>query len=220
MSSYMTTSEIKERVNYDKDDFNLETAGFDDLLEQVEEESRALIESYKGDITFSQETRVQTIKSSDDSGIPLEFPVNDITSSGVEYKKTLSDDWTELEEDRWDYSEHNLILRKLPRTYSRYHRNRRYDPVQIDHNRTTWSEFSTKIRVTYDRGYSDIPANVINIQLTLINKILRQLKHEQGISGLDPQNVSTYADIDILMTQDVRERLDEITDARNFVRVI
>ncbi len=218
---YVTIDKIKSRVEYDEDDFNLTTSGFEDLLTDLEQESRDIINSYKGDITFLEETdKTQEFKSLSNSSLPLEYPVRDV--SKVEYKRMVSDNWRELEDDRYDYTEHNLILRKYPRNYNRFTKNRRLAPLEINSKRLTWSDFSSKIKVTYDRGWKqdNLPQNLINVQLDIINLILRKTEMERVMDMQNPENIQTITNEFEIMNDDIKKRLDQITDMRNFVRTI
>lgn len=215
MAAYQTVDEIKARVHYRKEDFDLDTNDFQTLLETVEEESRALIESFMGDFTFEKETdRVDVINSSYSEGVPLVYPVDKV--SKVEYKRRASSDWEELDEDHWYNTEHRLVLDRYPRQYER----RRHFHRRIGDRKRKWKDISTQISVTYDRGYDNIPANVKNIQLDIINKILRRLKNEQSVSAMDPEQMQALELADKVMSDDILERLNQITRLKNVVRSV
>lgn len=216
----MQVNEIRNRVNYTEDQFEGYIEDYNSLLETLEAESRGLIDSYLGDESFEEETgRVDEIIATDDSALTLIYPVQDVIS--VEYKRTFGSEWVTLPENRYDFSKHKLILSSYP------YRNRRIPGVgagrsRIARNtlRTTWSQFCSKVKVTYDRGFATIPDNILNIQATLINKMLRQLRQEQNLSAIQPDNVQNFVDFDDLMTEDIMRRLDEITSMGNFVRSV
>ncbi len=134
----------------------------------------------------------------------------------------VSDNWRELEDDRYDYTEHNLILRKYPRNYVRFTKNKRLAPLEVNSKRLTWSDFSSKIKVTYDRGWEqdNLPQNLINVQLDIINLILRKTEMERVMDMQNPENIQTITNEFEIMNDDIKKRLDQITDMRNFVRTI
>ncbi len=211
--SYQTKAEIKERIKYDGSEVVAEDAAtgtFDDLLDTLESESRAMIESYKGDVTFSEETDVvKEIEAPDDVTIALDFPVNDVSKVEVKYRFTGG--WNTLDSDYYYHSEHNLILGKTYPKRNINSRNRRKNPATRYLYRGTWADICYKVKVTYDRGYSTIPSNVKSVQITLINNMLRQLRLEQSIAAIEPDAVGTYLDAGKIMTEDVTDRLDQMT---------
>lgn len=219
---YASVSEIKDRIEFEAGDFFASTSGsdFDDLISGFEIETRSLIDSHFGDITFSQETKTQSLEPVQGSVIPLEYPVNSISSSGVEYKLISSATWSELDEDRWKYTEHNLILKKYPRNYIPSDRHKRFKPLQSNLQRLTWNGFCEELRVTYDRGFSDIPANVKNAQITMISNALARLRADQSFETIEPGEFDVYLNNKVELTDAVLQKLDNITRPRNTFRVI
>ncbi len=223
MGQYQTVEEIEDRIEYVGDDFFTSNAdpSFDTLVTTLEAESRALIESYKGDIQFDKETDKEVVKQSPDgASLQLQFPIQSI--SKVEYKRTPSDSWNELDSDRYYSTKHSLVLSSYPAIYKTEHYgNKDANILTNNSNRLSWMDFSQRLRITYTRGYDEVPANIKNIQIALINKMLRQLRNEQVTEALSPDQVRNFdMNFDTLMTEDIRERLDEITSHGNKVIAI
>jgi len=218
---YQTPDEIKERVEYGADDFfdNEPQPGdkYDSLLERLEKESRKAIESYKGDITFEKETKTQKFNAPESTVIQLEYPVHDVLK--VEYQRYPDDNWEELDSQSYKFTDHNLILIRFPKQLLAHQGmvKGRQNPLTSNIRRYEWVDFATTVRVEYERGYEDIPENIVGVQITLINKKLRQLREEQNIAGLSVGDIDNLGKFDTLMTEDVQERLDETTSFRNAV---
>jgi len=217
--SYASTSTIKDRIDYTKEDFYDVQAEdkFNSLLTQLEKESRSLIDSYMGDATFSKETgKTAKIEAPSDVTVPLIYPVNDVTK--VEYRKHPGDSWNTLDSEDYTYSDHRLILQRLPKFRRRILGvSRHSNPLKAHISKVKWSDFASKIKVTYDRGYVDsagnesLPQNVINVQINLINKILRNLKEEQNVQAIQPDEVTNYVETEGIMTEDITDIMDEMT---------
>lgn len=215
---YLKPKAIKNRIEQDPEDFfdaNPEI-DFDSLLETLEEETRSMIESYKGDVTFAQETKEERFRAPDNSSINLLFPVNSVTK--IEYRTNPGDAWETLDSKFYSVYPRKVVLRK---SYGNLMRGRymTYNPISWKQKRRTWADFCTDVKITYDRGYSTIPSNVKNVQITMINKILRQLRNEQSITALQPDEVNNYVDFDEILTDELKERLDSITSFRTQVTV-
>ncbi len=79
--AYLTTTEIRDRVQQDQEDFFSDQPNpgteFDSLLTTLEEETRAIIESYKGDVTFAKESnKTETFIAPDKSSIDIFLGLN------------------------------------------------------------------------------------------------------------------------------------------------
>lgn len=205
--TYTSLTTIKLRIDYRGEDFfdiNPDNK-FDDLLTQLEKETRGLINSYMGDETFSEETgRVDELVTTSDAALPLVGPINDV--SKIEYKISPASDWETLNSDRYTNTKYRIVLE--PRTGITH---RRRNPLTQLANRSTWRDLGRKIRVTYDRGYSTIPPEVQNIQISMINQILRKLRTEQSISAANPEDISSVSEAGAVFTEDIRQRIDDLT---------
>jgi len=215
MGSYQTTSRIKDRISYSADDFECfdSEAKFDALLTYTEEESRGLIESYMGDETFEKETRTDTLTAEDTRRLSLTYPVQ--TVSKVE-RRFSHETWTEMETDMYRHDEHYLHLRRIPVSRRLSARISRFSDVLYRETRRyidapRWTDVGESIRVTYDRGFDSIPKNVLNIQISLINRMLRGLKGEQALKMMNPADPEFNPPNLGVMTEDIRGRLDDIT---------
>lgn len=206
---YQETSQIKNRIPYNKNQFTEDdyNPSFDELIEMLEEESREIINSYMGDESFHyEEDRVDNILARETKGLSLVYPVRDV--SKVEIKR-YGEDWRELDTSRWTNDEHSIYLRKYPPQIFKGYEDRRYSDVSYIGMR--WTDFCTEVRVTYDRGYEEIPANVKNIQISIITNILNEMRQKQANSVFDPSDNNLVIDLDQIMSKDIRRSLDDIT---------
>lgn len=212
---YLTPDEIEKRIEYQQTDYFEDGTGYADdweeLLESLEKETRAYIESYMGDETFSYETGTTLeVTPPDNSTIQLSYPVDSIDK--VEVKKTRDGDWEELDSDRYYHTDHSLILHERPSNAKyRGRLRRRRNPISRFTERATWRDLYYNIKVTYDRGFENIPENVKGIQISMINNLLRNLRLEQSIGAIEADAIGTYVDAGSVMTEDIEKRLDEIT---------
>ena len=205
---WQTPGEIRDRLGdtYQPDsiytDHNVEKR-FHDLLEQLESEAREEIENRLGDEPIAAETgRVDTMRAPEAATLQLVYPVNDVTQ--VEARSSSNADWREIDAARWQATPTRVIL--LDRTMGR-HRN--------DHRRHTdrqaWADFANEVRVTYDRGYDPVPGNLIRVQMDLIKRALRGLRSEQAISAADPEQMDAITQGDMVLTDDLRDRIDSVS---------
>lgn len=217
---YQTVDDITVRIHYDSSDFTTKTdTEFDTLIETLEKESRGLIESYMGDVTFSKETDLtQTFVSPDSATIPLDYPID--TVNEVQYKRKISGNFETLSSDRYTNTDHRLVLRRYPEMFYQRKGYERMNRLLRNTSRLSWSDFCEELKVDYDRGFDNIPNDVLNIQIRMINRMLRQLKMEQGVSTMDPENFEAITQANIVMTDDIKSDLDSITGFKNFIRSI
>lgn len=210
--AYQTLSEIHDRIQYDGDDFFDDNAAlrFDELLVTLEQESRGIFETLWGDQTPLEETgRVDEIRATDDAALALVYPITDVTK--VERKVALSADWDELDTDWYDHSDHRLILARRPNTNSMRLR-QRGNPLARNADRATWSDIATKLRVTYDRGFgTDPPADIKSVQIQLIENFLSDRKRRETESAASPDELAQAMDADRVVTEEVRERISDVT---------
>ncbi len=226
--TYLSITELKDRIKYTGDDFydiNPETK-FEDLLTELEKESRGIINSYIGidNETLGEETdRVDTETAPDNSVISLLYPVQEVKK--VEIQRGIDEDtWQELSSDYYTYSEHNLKLKKAYRSgrvfdYP-YRVRSQINSLKSYSNRITWRTLCRRVKVTYDRGYKTIPADIKSAQVKLVNNLLRNLRQEQNVAALSPEDLSSYVEGQTILTEDVKSILDNQTNLKHNVIVL
>lgn len=210
--AYQDLSRIRQRVNYEGEDFFSDNhqLRFDELLVELEEESRGIFETLWGDETPLEETgRIDTIRATDDAAMPLVYPITDVTK--VERKVSLASDWDTLDTDWYDHTEHRLVLARRPNTNT-MRRRQRGNPLTADADRATWRDIAAKLRVTYDRGFgTEAPQDVQSIQVALINRMLRQLKREQTVAAATPEELAGMSETAEILTEELRSRIADVT---------
>jgi hypothetical protein len=211
--AYQDLDRIRQRLDYEPDDFfsggNAELE-FDELLVEFEEESRGIFETLWGDQTPLTETaRVDTKQATDDAAIPLVYPINDVTK--VEVKRTLASEWDTLDEDWYTHTDHRLILSNRPNTNT-LRRRQRGNSLTDTAERTTWGGLAEKLRVTYDRGFgSEPPADILSIQVQLINNMCRARKREQTVAAASPEEFAGQTETNEIVTDEIRSRVSDVT---------
>jgi len=210
--AYQDLDRIRQRVDYDGADFysDNEQLRFDELLVELERESRGIFETLWGDQTPLEETdRVDEKRTTDDAAIPLAYPINDV--SKVERKTTLASDWKELNSDWYDFTNHRLVLARRPNTNTLRHR-QRGNALAGDAQRATWKDIATKIRVTYDRGFgAEPPEDIKSVQVQLINRMLRMRKREQTVAAASPEEFAGQTETNEVLTDEIRDRISDVT---------
>ena len=215
---YTELSTLKQRIEYKGDDYYdiHPEEKFDELLTQLEKESRQLINNHKGSaglsFTFEKETdRTDTIRAPNARTVQLVYPVQNVSKVEIEL---FDKGYNELDDTSYDSTRHNLILQRSAFPFINDTRQRKR---KLDRNITdpTWNDICTKVRVTYTRGYDSIPENVKNVQIQMINKMLRNLRMEQGIQSVEPDNVSQFVDAGTVMSEDIRQSLDDISASKS-----
>jgi hypothetical protein len=212
--AYQSLETIRSRIDYKSTDlYESQNAQleFDELLVRLETESRGIFETLWGDQTPLEETdRVDTKRTTDDAAMPLVYPIQSV--SEVEYKTTIGSDWETLDADRYDVTDHRLVLAARPSTLSLRTRVRTGNPLTRFADRASWRDLAAKIRVTYDRGFSGgAPADVKSIQIALINQMLRKLKREQTVAAASPEELAGMTDMNEVLTEEVRNRISDVT---------
>jgi len=222
---YQTLDRLRARVEYEPSDifddadnaekrFDRLLAGSDSVGETdgfrgLEAEARGIIETRLGDNTLAAEDgRVDVMRTTDDSAMPLVFPIRDVQS--VEYKLNLGDDFETLDADRWDFTDHNIVLsygRRMAESRHGFRGNRLTGFTA----RLTWLDLAEKIRVTYDRGFDPVPADVLSVQVAIVNRMLRNLKVEQNVAAMEPDQLEAMTASEAILTDDIRDRIDQVT---------
>ena len=215
--SYTTIDTLKKRIEYTGEDFyNLNPdIRFEDLLKTVQSEAKGLIDSYMGNETLEfEEDREDELRAPDNAILRLTYPVREVKSVKISQN---GEDWHELSEKSFTKTKFGIKLRRVSRSgyisrglARRIGRTSMRDRADV----LTWRDRAELVRVTYDRGYSlengEMPTDIQNIEITLVNKMLRSLKQEQAIKNLDPTNVETYFDYDELMKEEIVDRIKNI----------
>ena len=210
--AYQSLDSIRQRLDHEPADFFQDNAQlrFDELLVQLERESRGIFETLWGDQTPLTETdRVDERRATDDAAMAFPYPINDV--SKVERKVSLASDWEELDTDYYDFTEHRLVLARRPNTNTMRYR-QRANRIAADANRATWRDIAAKIRVTYDRGFgSSPPSDIINIQIQMIANALRKRKQDQTTAAAAPDELAEAMGTSEMLTEDLRQRIADVT---------
>ena len=232
---YQSLERLKMRLEYDADDLfdsddnahkrfdrllmGTAEVGDGDDFDGLEAEARSIIESYHSDEPFTrQEDRVDVIRTVDEAAIPLAYPVESVAS--VEIKRSLRSDFRELSEDRWDATDHRIVLSFGPHRYGSRRGGRRRNVLADNAGRAEWSQIAEKLRVTYTRGYDPIPADIRSIQVDIINRMLRNLRTEQTISAMEPDQIESVTAAEAIVTEDIEARIQAHTPLGSFVRSV
>jgi len=180
---------------------------FDELLVRLETESRGVFLTLWGDQPVVEETgRTDEKRATDDAAMLLVYPVNDVTK--VETKKSVGADWKTLDSDRWDFTDHRLILANR----QRYAPDRRGNNDLTEYaSRATWRDIAAKVRVTYDRGFDPVPGDIKSVQIQMINQYLRKLRREQTTAAASPEELAGVTDMNEVVTDEIRQRVSDVT---------
>lgn len=193
--------------------------GDGDSFDGLEAEARSVIESYHSDEPFTKQVdRVDEIRAKDEAATPLAYPVDSVAS--VEIKRSLRDEWRVLPDYRWDRTDHRIVLSYGPHRYGGGRRGTRRNVLADNAGRAEWSQIAEKLRVTYTRGYDPIPADIRSIQVDLINRMLRNLKTEQNISAMEPDQITALTAAEAVVTEDIEARINAHTPLGSSVRSV
>lgn len=70
----------------------------------------------------------------------------------------------------------------------------------------------TEVRVTYTRGYEEIPANIKQLTTNIANRMLRNLKNEQNVAAASPDELAGVSpEYDRVISDSIQESLDGLT---------
>jgi hypothetical protein len=214
--AYQDLSRIRQRIDHQPADFYGDDPNaalrFDELLVELEEESRGIFETLWGDQTPLTETdRTDTFASvPDDAALALVYPITDV--SEVEYKRTLASDFETLDTDWYTHSDHRLILSDRPNSNALRYRYAQGNPIADAAERTTWGDLAAELRVTYDRGFGqDPPQDIQSIQIALIENMLASRKLQQTHSAAAPDELASVIDAEDVVTESLRQRIDDVT---------
>jgi hypothetical protein len=212
--AYQDLDRIRERIQYEADDFysggNAQLQ-FDELLVELEQESRGIFETLWGDETPLTETgRTDSVEPTDNAAIPLVYPITDVTE--VEYKRTLAGGFETLDPEWYRHTEHRLILSDRPNSNALRYRYAQGNPIADAADRTTWGDLAEELRVTYDRGFGTTPpADILSIQIALIENMLGSRKLQENISAGSPGEMREVIAADNVVTDALRQRISDVT---------
>lgn len=210
--AYQDLARIRQRIDYEPHQFFDDNAAlrFDELLVELESESRGIFETLWGDETPLTETdRTDELRATDNAAIPLVYPIQSVVK--VERKLNLGGDWDTLDSDWYDVTQHRLVLARRPTINSLRYRERGNDLAE-NARRLEWSDIAAKLRVTYDRGFGDTPpADILSIQIDLINNLLRQRKREQTVAAASPEEFAGQTETNEVVTDEIRARVADVT---------
>ena len=182
---------------------------FDRRLVRYERQTRNLIETIHSDETFNEQVdRTDVRAARDEQLLQLPFPVQAVDT--VERRRNQEDDFQELARERYRVVDHGVeLLGRRKRDTVRRGRNK----IRHDHDALTWRDLGSEIRVTYDRGFDPIPADVLDVQASLVIRKLRLDRQEQNIAAASPDEFAGVAEgFDSLLTEDIERRIDELTN--------
>jgi len=232
---YQPLQRLRERIEHTPDDIfgddaNAE-ARFDRLLYGtaatdpdapaaeswvgLEAEARGIIQTLNGDQPLGYEPeRVDEFRPSWDAAIGLVYPVQSVAE--VEYKHTLGSDWQTLDPDRYALDRsggaHLLTLQHFRRGASGARGGVRRNTLADEANRATWRDLAAELKVTYERGFDPIPADIKSVQVSIINRMLRLMRAEQSFAAASPEDWQGVSpEFDRVVTDDIRDRIDDFT---------
>jgi hypothetical protein len=224
---YQSLERLRERVEYEPTDIFPDDGNaakrFDRLLMGtnavddapspewggLELEARKIIETRLGDEPLTEELgREDVLRPGYDAAQLLVYPIQSIGS--VEYKRTLGGEWETLDPDYYTHTEHRLILEYGSRRGHPTHGTRR-NTLADDATRATWRDLAAQLRVTYDRGFDPVPADILSVQVALVNRFLRNLKTEQNIAAMEPEQIAAVTSAEAVLTSDIEARIDQFT---------
>lgn len=190
-------------------------ANYDELLESYEERTRAMINEEIGGETFEfEENREDELNPSNSRFQQLSYPVQEVKKVERYHKG----EWKEISSKRYIPTKFGLKLRRFPRPRDLYSRRiRRMFQRDIEARSYTWNDLAEYLRVTYDRGFEEIPSEVKNLQLELIVRMIQKARTQQNLSVLKPEEIQQAIGVDII-TDDIRSRLDKLTHPKGKVR--
>ena len=218
--TYVSNSEIKARIDFNGEDFydiNPEQK-FDELITNLEEDSRAEINGQIGGRTYEKETdRTDTLDAPDKDILELVFPIQSIS----QVETFRRDGWKTLDDERYEHTAHNLeLLPVIRHEYGNYLRYRHENPLSQRTKELVWCDIATRVRVTYDRGYDEIPHMIKEAQIDMVNRMLIHLRQDQNISKIKPDQVTEQLKNRTILTEDIMERLGRVSRPKNKYTVL
>lgn len=216
--SYLSKEEVKDAIaptGFSRKDYfeKHPRENFDQLLKELEKDSRAVIDNQlKGEGLEKEENLVEEIRAPHRKKIQLSFPVQDVKLVEI----NASEGYRELRDSRWRFTKQYLILRGTRRDFGNKGRvrTRNQNPLKNQSNSFEWADLGQRVRVTYDRGFEEIPQDVKEVQKKIIRKMLTHLRQDQNLAQIEPDDVSNIANQRTILTEDIKETIGGITMAR------
>lgn len=218
---YVSLERFRERVTYDPEDFFRDSHNperrFDRLAKRALSEATSIINNNTGDETWHRETdRTEILPAPSGRILGLVYPVVEVSSVERLYFAGAGGggDFRTLPERSYRATEHGVILRRSrgrsPRSRSvgREHPNNLTDAAGA----AEWGDIGQEIRVTYTRGYDEIPPNIKELTTTIANRVLRNLKNEQNVAAASPDELAGVSpEFDKVLSDGIKESLDGLT---------
>lgn len=219
---YLTESEVEDALaptGFSKDDyFEVHPEEkFSALLTQLEKDSRAIINDqlmgegleYKEGVTETKEAPMKT-------KIQLSYPVQNIQkveiNQGTGFRTFDSDNYRE---DKYGIHLRGRMGEIGNRGFYGRHIRGQINPIKRQAGKLEWADICQQIRITYDRGFQEIPQNVKEIQKKIIRKILTHLRQDQNLAQIEADQVTNIANERKILTEDIIYRLTKVTQARH-----
>jgi len=239
---YQSLERLRARIDFEPDDLFGESANaekrFDRLLmgeaavgdapkgdgwRGLEAEARDIIENLSGDIPYNREPeRVDEVRAPDTATIQLAYPVNSVAT--VEVKRTLRDDYEELRDYQYDVTDHHLIAEFGTRAGQTRQANGSRRPVNellYTTQRMNWRDRVRKVRVTYDRGYEEVPYQIQSAQADLVGRAIRKMRADQTFAAASPDEFAGVSpEFDDLLTDEIRRRIEDTTSLSGSARAL
>jgi hypothetical protein len=217
--SYLTVSDVKSAIKptgFSKDDYFEKNPDpqFDDLLKTLEKESRAVINNQLKGEGLEKESKVEEMEAPHRNKIQLSFPVQTVSKVEV----WTGNSWKTVNSKSYYYTEQYLVLEGTVRDAGKgsghgHHLRTGLNPLKQNSNSQEWSDRGLRVRVTYDRGFDTIPESVKQVQRRIIRRMLKNLRQEQNLATINPDDVQNFNTQDVL-TEDIKEVIGGITQAR------
>ncbi len=192
---------------------------FESLLERLEDRTRAIINNQlMGQTLEFQEDRVDTFESPDKEKLQLPFPIQDVKKVEVRAgdDENGNPDFEELNDTLFRTTEQFVIYKgRLNQTYRQSLATNNRNSLKRYSSSATWADRCTQVRVTYDRGFEEIPSTVLEVQEEMIRRMLTHLRQEQNLASVDPQSVQGLFNNRQILTDDLKNRIGKITQAKN-----
>lgn len=224
---YLTKEEVEQAIEptgFSKDqyfEYHPEEK-FDDLLEELERDSRAIIDNQlKGEGLEEEKDKVEEKVAPSSSRIQLSYPVNNVSK----VERIVGGESYELDEERYNVDKYGIVLRGGVRdlgvtSYNNAKLRMGRNPLKRFSNGVEWCDVAEMVKVTYDRGFSEIPQSVKEVQKKIIRKILTHLRQDQNLANLEPDDVTNVTNERTILTSDLMSRINMITQAREKYTVL
>lgn len=222
-TKYCTLDEIKnylKSTNLTGDKFRdiSPDEKFDDILTELEKRTRSVINQQIGGRSLLYESdREDVYQAPSSRNVSLVYPVQEVKKVERYYRN----EWDTVDEERYYFTDFNLVLRgRYERKRYRPGAWRAKNPLTRNTESYVWNDLADKVRVTYDRGFEEIPHSVKDIQKTLIKRYLTHMRQDQNLSLQNPEDVQSLFENRSVFTEDLQKRMDKITHPQNTIAMI